>query len=122
MPLCSGRVSTQKPTRLQRHGTLSDSTAPSHQGHEWPLEQRVQGHLEGKATLELTLALKVGGKGQLFVLFKESKRSIYQLMPKIELYLNGVALLENSQLSWNRKHSWECPWGRESSAGPTVLD
>lgn len=37
-----------------------------------------------------------GGKGQSF---KESKWSIYQSMPKIELYLNCTALLENSQLS-----------------------
>lgn len=40
----------------------------SHQCHVWPLEQRVQGHLEGKATLELPLALKVRGEGQLFML------------------------------------------------------
>lgn len=33
------------------------------------------------------------------VFFKESKWSIHQLMPKIELYLNCTALLENSQLS-----------------------
>lgn len=35
--------------------------------------QKVQGYLEGKATLELNFALKMGGRGQLFLLFKESK-------------------------------------------------
>lgn len=94
-PLCSGREESAHRSQPGCKGTALCVTAlpQSHQRHVRPLGQRVQGHL---ATVELTLDLKVGGKGQLF---KESKRSIYQSMPKIELYLNCMALLENSQLS-----------------------
>lgn len=118
--LWQGRVSTQKSTRLQRHSTLCDSTAPSHQCHVWPLEQRVYGHLEGKATLELPLALKVGGEGQLFVLERvqminlsidAKNRAISQLhgpFRKFTAWLEQKAFLGVSL-------------GMESTADPTAL-
>lgn len=82
--LWQGRVNRQKSTRLQRHDTVWQHYPKT--CHVWTQMQRVQGYLEGKAILELTFALKVGGRGQLFLLFKKSNQSIYQSISQCQKY------------------------------------
>lgn len=83
--LSQRRVNTQKSTGLQRHHSLRQHYP--NPCHVWTKMRRVQGYLEGKVILELTFAFKVGGRGWLFVLFKESNQSIYQSISQCQKYL-----------------------------------